>query len=59
LSGGRNRGYEISINNGASWTTAFEEKYTINGLNSGSYSVIARDASYTKNTSEALTVHVN
>ncbi len=58
ISGGRNRGYEVSIDGGATWTTTYSSTYTISGLSAGTYRVVARDASYIKNISEMATVTV-
>jgi murein DD-endopeptidase len=56
ISGGRDRGYEVSINGGASWTTTHSSTYTNSGLSAGTYKVVARDASYIKNISGIKTV---
>lgn len=58
ISGGRDRGYEVSIDGGAAWTGTHSSTYTISGLSAGTYRVVARDASYIKNISEILTVTV-
>lgn len=58
ISGGRNRGYEVSIDGGATWTATNNSTYTISGLSAGTYRVVARDASYIKNISEMATVTV-
>ena len=58
ISGGRNRGYEVSIDGGETWTATHSSTYTISGLSAGTYRVVARDASYIKNISEMATVTV-
>ena len=56
ISGGRDRGYEVSVDGGATWTTTNNSTYTISGLSAGTYRVVARDASYIKNISEMSNV---
>ena len=58
ISGGRDRGYEVSVDGGATWTTTNNSTYTISGLSAGTYRVVARDVSYIKNISEMATVTV-
>lgn len=58
ISGGRERGFEVSINGGATWTATYSSTYTISGLSAGTYRVVARDASYIKNISQMSTVTV-
>lgn len=52
LKGGRDRGYDISYDGGANWTNTNSKSYTFENLSSGTYRVVARDASYTKNISK-------
>ncbi|EMS72324.1 peptidoglycan DD-metalloendopeptidase family protein [Ruminiclostridium cellobioparum] len=52
IKGGRERGYDISLDGGSSWTNTQSKTYTFENLGSGTYSVVARDASYIKNISK-------
>ncbi len=59
ITGGRNRGYEVSNDGGKTWAATFEKTNTFSNLNSGSYSVVARDWSYQDNISKVSVVIVN
>lgn len=59
ITGGRDRGYEVSNDGGKTWADTFEKTYTFSNLNSGSYSVVARDWSYEDNISKVSAVIVN
>lgn len=59
ITGGRDRGYDISKDGGTSWVSTSSKVYTINNLSSGTYMVMARDASYTDNKSSIAAVTVS
>lgn len=58
ITGGRDRGYEVSIDGGKTWAATFEETYTFSSLDTGSYNVVARDWSYPDNVSTVSEVSV-
>ncbi|PYG84335.1 murein DD-endopeptidase MepM/ murein hydrolase activator NlpD [Ruminiclostridium sufflavum DSM 19573] len=58
ITGGRDRGYEVSIDGGVSWTAACSSTHTISGLNAGTYRVSARDASYPGNKSGIAEIRI-
>ncbi len=58
IKGGRDRGYDISYDGGASWTNTESKTYTFENLGSGTYRVVARDASYIKNISPISVVTI-
>lgn len=37
ISGGRDRGFDVSIDGGATWTTTYSSTYMISGLSAGTY----------------------
>ena len=53
------KGYEVSNDGGITWAGTFEKTYTFSNLNSGSYSIVARDWSYPDNISKVLVVSLN
>lgn len=59
ITGGRDRGYEVSNDGGKTWAGTFEKTYTFSNLNPGSYSVVARDWSYPDNISKESVVSLN
>ena len=59
ITGGRDRGYDVSCDGGISWTTVSSKSYTMGGLSSGEYRIIARDASYTQNASSISKVNIS
>lgn len=59
IEGGRDRGYDISYDGGASWTNTESKSYTFEHLGSGTYRVVARDASYIKNISKIVVVTID
>ncbi|HEY5586409.1 MAG TPA: M23 family peptidase, partial [Ruminiclostridium sp.] len=58
ITGGRDRGYDVSCDGGTNWTTVSSKSYTMGGLSSGEYRIIARDASYTQNASSISKVNI-
>ncbi|HEX2926220.1 MAG TPA: M23 family metallopeptidase [Ruminiclostridium sp.] len=58
ITGGRDRGYEISIDGGKTWEATFDKSYTFKSLNNGSYNVVARDWSYQDNISKVSPISV-
>lgn len=59
ISGGRDRGYDVSIDGGATWTTTYSSTYKISGLSAGTYRVVARDSSYIDNISDISSITVS
>lgn len=59
ITGGRDRGYEVSNDGGKTWAGTFEKTYTFSSLNPGSYSIVARDWSYPDNISKESVVSLN
>lgn len=58
ISGGRDRGFEVSKDGGVTWTYTNEKQYKFSSLTAGTYSVIARDISYISNSSSISKVEV-
>jgi len=58
ITGGRERGYDVSYDGGARWIKTNSKTYTISSLSSGTYKVVVRDASYTQNISGISVVSI-
>ena len=59
ITGGRDRGYDISRDGGVTWVNTNSKTFTINNLSPGTYHVLARDTSYVENKSSVSVITIS